>query len=175
MPSRLTITYVGTLSESYPAGALIKALKAFHDDGNDFLIRFAGTVPDNIKQNMLRELPQSNIEFISYVSHEQAVEYMLGSSILILIIPQHRSNKSIITGKLFEYLASGKYIICLGPVDGDAAAIIREAQAGQTVSYDNVEKLKEILSDQSFDTTPSTKILTYSRSMLTKKLASYLD
>jgi glycosyltransferase involved in cell wall biosynthesis len=60
---------------------------------------------------------------------------MLDTTILFLILPDHKSNKSIITGKLFEYIASGKPIICLGPEDGDAAEIIKTAGSGKTFKY----------------------------------------
>ena len=49
------------------------------------------------------------------------------------------------TGKLFEYLASGRPILCIGPEDGDAARVIKETQAGQTVGFEDKEQMKEAL------------------------------
>ena len=63
----------------------------------------------------------------------------------LLIIPDHQSNKSIITGKLFEYIASGKPVICLGPVDGDAAEIIKEAGNGHSFKYDDISGIEAFL------------------------------
>jgi len=66
------------------------------------------------RENYSDGIPDSSLEILDYVAHNEAVKYMMSSSALLLIIPSHSSNKSIITGKLFEYLASGKPILCLG-------------------------------------------------------------
>ena len=50
--------------------------------------------------------------------------------------------KGILTGKLFEYLSSGRPILCIGPEDGDAAHLISEAKAGVTVGFDDKEMMK---------------------------------
>ena len=68
------------------------------------------------------------------------------TSALLLIIPDHHSNKSIITGKLFEYIATGKPIICLGPVDGDAAEIIKSSGSGCIFDYGEVRAIEEFVS-----------------------------
>jgi hypothetical protein len=70
---------------------------------------------------------------------------MMESSVLLLIIPDHHSNKSIITGKLFEYLASVKPILCIGPVDGDAADIINTAGIGKCTAYHDMERISHII------------------------------
>jgi hypothetical protein len=70
---------------------------------------------------------------------------MQRSSALLLIIPDHHSNKSILTGKLFEYIAAGKPVICLGPPDGDAAGIIKITGSGKTFNYYDSAWIKEYL------------------------------
>ena len=70
---------------------------------------------------------------------------MMESSVLLLIIPDHHSNRSIITGKLFEYLASGKPILCIGPEDGDAADIINTAGNGKCAGYNDTEGISHII------------------------------
>jgi glycosyltransferase involved in cell wall biosynthesis len=53
------------------------------------------------------------------------------------------SAKGIITGKIFEYLAIGRPVLCIGPVNGDAAAIINKAGAGPVVDFDDILSFKE--------------------------------
>ena len=53
--------------------------------------------------------------------------------------------KGILTGKLFEYLASGRPILCIGPEDGDASRIISDTHAGTTVDFEDKEKIKEVV------------------------------
>jgi len=145
-PSKFTITYVGTLSDIYPVDGFLNALYSFKKKGNEFILRFIGTVSQKQKDLIQSKTGASIVEFIPYVDHTEAIKYMLNTSVLLLIIPDHQSNKSIITGKLFEYLASGKPIVCLGPADGDAAVIIEITGHGITFSYADSKGISEYLS-----------------------------
>ena len=82
---------------------------------------------------------------------------MMESSVLLLIIPDHYSNKSIITGKVFEYLASGKPILCIGPEDGDAADIINTSGNGKCAGYYDTEGINHILDHYYKERTHSVK------------------
>ena len=121
--------------------------------------------------------PERFLEFLPYVAHSEAIKFMVKSSLLILVIPLHQSNKSIITGKLFEYLASGKPILCLGPVDGDAAEIINMCKAGRTFTYYDIGDISDFMiknirnpghSDISF-------VENYSRLNLVRRIAAILE
>jgi glycosyltransferase involved in cell wall biosynthesis len=144
-PTRFTLTYVGTLSDIYPVGSLINALKSFREEGKDFILRFVGTISEKARELIRSSIPDESIEFIPNVTHGEAIEYMMSSTVLILIIPLHKSNKSIVTGKLFEYLAVGRPILCIGPPDGDAAEIIKKCMSGVTADYSNTVTISDFL------------------------------
>jgi glycosyltransferase involved in cell wall biosynthesis len=144
-PEKFTISYIGTLSDSYPIRGFLDALNGFREKGNDFNLKFVGTVSPEQKELILSKIEKSSVEFIPYVDHAIAIKYMLDTNALLLIIPDHQSNKSIITGKLFEYIASGKPVICLGPVDGDAAEIIKEACNNDSFKYDDISGIEAFL------------------------------
>lgn len=144
-PPLFTITYVGTLSDNYPIECFLDAISLFNSRIKNYKIRFIGTVSPVHRELIKSRIPETYLEFIPYVKHSSAIEYMLGTTVLLLIIPDHPSNKSIITGKLFEYLASEKPIICIGPTDGDAAAIIEETAHGMTFSYYDSKGISEYL------------------------------
>jgi len=61
----------------------------------------------------------------------------------LLIIPNTENNKGILTGKLFEYIATGNPIIYIGPEDGDAVEILK----GNTVYIALNSKEKEAVID----------------------------
>lgn len=176
-PARFTITYVGTLSDIYPLGGIVNALKKFKSEGNDFLLRFVGTVPDKSKNIILSGIADSSLEFIPYVEHNEAVNYMMNSSVLLLIIPLHSSNRSIITGKLFEYLASGKPILCVGPGDGDAARIIEKCKSGITCGYDESDKISGFMKniDSYSGQSDKSAVNDFSRISLTQKIVESLN
>ncbi len=174
-PKRFTLTYVGTLSDIYPVEALIPALNSLKE--KDYLLRFVGTVSEKTAALLRSGIPEKSLEFIPYVIHSKAINYLMNSSLLLLIIPLHKSNKSIITGKLFEYLASGVPILCLGPLDGDAAVIINNCKSGKTFSYYDIDRIAEYLSTVSKNPILSDKnaVLSYSRINQVKRIAEILE
>ncbi len=176
-PEIFTISYIGTLSDKYPVTGIIEALRKFSEEGHKFNIRFTGTVSPSQKKEILSVPECSHAVFMNYAEHEEALRQMSGSSLLLLIIPEHRSNRSILTGKLFEYIASGKPILCIGPVDGDAAAILNGTGKGATFEYNDstgmYDYLISIEGGKSLNgNTPPEK---YSRLRLTEELGRLLE
>lgn len=175
-PEVFTISYIGTLSDTYPLTSFLEGLREFSKKGNDFRLKFLGTVSPG-QRDHIRALPEcSDTGFYDYADHDEALKFMASASLLLLIIPEHISNKSIITGKIFEYLASGKPVICIGPTDGDAAEIIRESGCGAVFGYDDSEGVCGYLTSIVKDSDGSTKTSTekYSRIELTGKVARLL-
>jgi glycosyltransferase involved in cell wall biosynthesis len=175
-PDVFTISYVGTLSGSYPIKGFLEALKSISEKRIRFRLRFTGVVSPERKEQIISAAGRSDIEFIPYSDHSAAIRNMLDTTALLLIIPDHHSSGSIITGKLFEYLASGKPVICLGPVDGDAAEILEETGHGKTFFYNNAEGITEYLTILSSNPTITEKgsISIYSRENLVKRVIALL-
>ena len=174
-PSRFTITYVGTLSDKYPLVGFLGALANIKNNKIDHLLRFVGTVPENIRKRIMSEISMDSIEFIPYTHHDEAITFMMNSSMLLLVIPEHKNNKNIITGKIFEYIASGKPILCLGPEDGDAATILTEYGFGKCFSYEDINNIETyILSVISNPVCLQIKIEEFSHRNIAKKLVSFL-
>ena len=142
------ISYTGTLAESYNPQIFFDELKKVVTENPEINIklRFIGSPADSM-MNRIREMSMSsNLEVIPTVSHERSVEYLNESTLLLLVIPEVKNDKGILTGKLFEYLASGKTIVCIGPEDGEAAAVISKCKAGKTFERNNEYGLSEYLS-----------------------------
>jgi glycosyltransferase involved in cell wall biosynthesis len=175
-PLKFTISYIGTLSDAYPVEGFLDALQSFHEKGNDYELKFVGTVSPDNHRLLLTKVEKENVEFIPYVNHDTAIKYMMDSSLLLMIIPDHKSNKSIITGKIFEYIATGKPIICLGPEDGDAAHIISDTGSGKSFNYKDSTGIEAFFSlvrsnKEIFNRHTSAE---FSRRTLTSKLVTIL-
>jgi len=128
------ITYTGTLAESYNPSVFFNALKKITSKFPEvkFNLRLIGNPALSLIEDIKKLTLSHSLEHIPTVTHEESVYYLLQSTILFLVIPEIKNDKGILTGKLFEYLAAKKPIICIGPVDGDAATIINECSAGKT-------------------------------------------
>jgi glycosyltransferase involved in cell wall biosynthesis len=176
-PDVFTISYIGTLSDAYPVAVFIDALTDLAKRGFTFRLRFVGSVSSR-QQSIIRSKSDSVMtDFLPYVNHEEAVRYMKQSSLLLLIIPDHHSNKSIITGKLFEYLASAKPVLCIGPADGDAAEIICSSGNGRTAEYSNRQGICTII-EEFYNAGAGTELKQpseFTRENLTRKLAVLLN
>lgn len=175
-PEIFTISYIGTLSPAYPLKGFAEAVKKLTDSGRKIRIRFVGTISSTQKRTILENVPEEFLYFIPYVSHTEAVKHMISSSALLLIIPDHQGNRCILTGKLFEYIASGKPVLCLGPADGDAALVLEMTGAGITTGYKETNTIARIISDfmekKFIPSKEKTEI--FSRYNLTRKIAEII-
>lgn len=176
-PSVFTITYVGTMSDIYPLKGFLEALEIFRSSGNKFILRFIGMVSVKQKKLIRSKLNDSELQFVPYVKHAESIKYMQGSSALLLIIPDHLSNKSIITGKIFEYIASCRPVICIGPEDGDAAVIIGSVKAGEAFGYEDRNGIANFIKNLPKDTVRSTAEgrSAFSRRNLTLQVSRILE
>lgn len=174
LPDIFTVTYVGTLSPSYPVKGFLQAIRELQAVGQPVNIRFVGTVSEPVRA-LLPEGEES-IEFIPYCEHPAAIRHMMESSLLLLIIPDHPSNRSILTGKIFEYLATEKPILLLGPKDGDAAQLLEKCGYQGIFDYDDTDGIKSFILKvaEGKPVRRSGHHLEYSRRALSSKLGEML-
>jgi len=175
-PAIFTISYIGTLPDDYPTGTLLEVLASFTDAGIRYKLRFVGKVARGQKR-LIDSLPDPEaVELIPYSDHTRAISYMRSSSVLLLIIPEHKSSAGIITGKLFEYLASCRPVLCLGPVNGDAALILRETGHGRCFDYRDSGGISAYLKAamEGNEKIPLSRPEEYSRQKLTLKVVETL-
>jgi len=159
------ISYVGNLGEQYPVEGFLQAFSEIVKNDREWKLNFVGNCHDGVKK-IVKDLNISNsVAFVPYVNHLEAINYMIKARILLLIIPEMENNKGILTGKLFEYLATGNPIINIGPKDGDAAAILKENAVSITL---NTTEKQEII-DFILNSTPSDSKMNFTKSKFSRK------
>ena len=151
LSERFTISHIGALGASRNAihfwealGELTKSDLQFR---NDLSIRLIGQVDISATETIKINGLMDNTELIPYIPHEEISKMQMESQVLLLLINNTPNAKGILTGKLFEYLSSGRPILCIGPEDGDAAHIIGETKAGATVGFEDKGKMKIIIKE----------------------------
>jgi len=177
------ITYTGTIAESYNIDVFLKViahLMSVHSEIN-YKLRFVGKVSEGMKQRIEKAGVLGITEFIPYVPHDQAIKYLMESTALLLAIADVPSVYANVPGKLFEYLASNKQIICLGPVHSDTDHIIDECGAGRLFHYaaydlmlDHMTQMSKAWKINSNLDLPYINYARYSRRALTEKLAGVI-
>lgn len=175
--SRKIITYTGTISEAYDVDKLLDALVRLDEKLKaQLLIRFVGKIPITVEQRF-RDTGL-DIELVGYVDHPKSIEYLLRSDLLLLVIPKVENNKGILTGKFFEYMASHKPILAIGPVDGDLAKIILETKCGRIFDYSDSEGMIRFIQnilDPEVTLVKPESTERYSRRELTHRIAGLFD
>ncbi|WP_238388041.1 glycosyltransferase family 4 protein [Hymenobacter sediminis] len=179
-PDALLITHTGTISETYHVEQLLAACAecARRHHEVPLRLRFVGKVSDGLRQQVVAAGLGEQTEFVPFVPHDESVGYLLRSTVLLMAIPDVANNLGILPGKVFEYLAAGKPILCVGPAGSDADLLLRECGAGQALPYADYETMLahlEALAAQwrnnpNLDL-PAGRATAYSRRALTERLA----
>ncbi len=108
----------------------------------DLIIKFTGKTDaiafESLKQHSIFE----NAQKTDYLPHSEVVKLMAQSPVLLLALNNTPNNAGVLSGKLFEYLAARRPIFGIGLPNADAAAILKETQAGTMVDFDDYEGMK---------------------------------
>jgi len=139
------IRYVGNLMASQNVEALWKAIKELRIANCEFRIEFIGRVDDAVKKSISENGLNDCVSYIDFVDHSKAIQVMQEASMLLFVIPDVKDNALILTGKLFEYLASKSEIISFGPVNGNAAEILKQTGRKQMIGFTDDSETKRQL------------------------------
>ena len=130
-----TLAYTGTLTLQYPLDALYKAIQGVIDASQAINLVIAGRPAKECVDQLQQMARVSNGLFsfkaLGYLPHAESVKVLERADALLLLIPDLPNNKGILTGKLFEYIGSGRPIWGFGPDGSDAQAILDNVNAGK--------------------------------------------
>jgi glycosyltransferase involved in cell wall biosynthesis len=125
--ARFRLSYVGALYGERDAAPVFAALRALIDrqaiDPNKLEVRLVGHQALDPAIDF-RRLP---ITHVGYVDHTAAVAEMTSADALLFYAPASNRGSS---GKIFEYLAAGRPILCVAGADNFAFQLVDELGAG---------------------------------------------
>jgi len=180
-----TLAHIGSLTKTRNAENLWMVLSELIVENQDFAkkleIKIVGKVDRNIVFSLEKYGLTPFVKRVDYIPHQEVIIEQKKASVLILLSNNTPNTKLMIQGKLFEYLASGRPIVCIGPPDGDTAEIIRQTNCGAIFDFTETVLLKkEILRlFNSFlegkETTKCKDVQQFERKNLTQKMAAVLD
>jgi hypothetical protein len=181
LTEKFTLSNIGLLPKGQNHPALWNAIGELTRENDNFKenleIRFVGHVDAHVKKSLEEAGITNYCKMIDYVDHEKVVAYQKSSRILLLNINRVVNAEYLLTGKLFEYLAAERPILCVGPKKGDAAKIIDECKSGEVFDFDDKEGIKKFIlarfgTFQSGETENKNSLREkYSRKELTRGLA----
>lgn len=144
--SKFRIKYVGNLTEGQKFEEAVKLIRDALAD-RYFELSFVGTAlsPDQ-REFLAQNLPGKH-KILGFLPHQEALEEIGDSELLLLLINYYEGFQGMLTSKLFEYIGSGNRIFCLGPRGGEAEKLINEYGLGVCFDLDeSAEAAKELQS-----------------------------
>ncbi len=143
------LSYTGNFKPNQNVEDLWEAISSIKKENKDFKEKFRLKITGNTDSGILADIKkyqlEENLIIQGYVKHHEATRIMSDSDLLLFVIPNAENNKLIITGKLFEYLATANPMLSIGPTDGNAAQIIEEANRDKMINYSDISAIKERL------------------------------
>jgi len=146
LDKKFSIAHIGTFMSNRNPDLLWEVLGELvaenHEFKNDIELILVGNTDSKIlnaiKENGLAEFAK----IAGSVSHEDAIKYQNKSQVLLLTVNKTGDTKGMVTGKIFEYLVSGRPILVIGPENGDLANILKETNTGVISNFNNKKDLK---------------------------------
>ncbi len=151
LDTKFSLAHIGSfLSERNPKivwESLVELCAEIPDFKSHLEIKLIGA----ISQEVLETIEQFGLNLylnnLGYVSHAEAVAHQRKSQVLLLIEINSEETKSILPGKLFEYMVSERPILAIGPKDSDFAEIITNTNSGVFFEYSEKAKLKQTIQE----------------------------
>lgn len=182
---QFTISHIGTMNAARNPEVVWKAIRQLCDENiffkKDLKIQLIGKVDFSVLESLKNHQLFDKTEKTDYLPHAEAIQRQQSSQVLLLIINNTPNAKGILTGKFFEYIASGRPVLGVGPSDGDAAQVLNDTRAGKMVDYDDVDAAKRILQQwyalyqEKRLKVETSDVAKYSRRSLTGSLATLLE
>lgn len=180
-----TLTHIGSMNADRNPKALWPVLKELCDSNQDFAdklrIKLIGPVDSSIFKSIEEFGLTAKLEHIKNLPHQDVIPHLQSSPVLLLPLNDTPNISGVVPGKLFEYMGAQRPILCIGKTDGDAARIIKGANAGEVIDFNESEKLKTVVQQMFTDfqagnlTVKSTDYRKYGRDKLAGQIAEALN
>jgi hypothetical protein len=146
LDEKFTLAHIGSFLSDRNPKILWESIRELSNENSEFAKHFELKLIGKVSQEVLDTIAQYGLNTylnnLGYVSHQEAVEHQRKSQVLLLIEIDSEATRSIIPGKVFEYMVSERPIVAIGPKDSDFAEIITSTNTGTFFMYDEKERLK---------------------------------
>lgn len=187
-PRFFQIAYAGKINAQQNPSVLWKVLRKRLNEDADFQNSLKITLIGNITPHVVNDLIDNGleqyVEMPGYLPHPETLKRLSTANLLLLLIPNTRKNRGILTGKLLEYLALKRFILGFGPIDGDAAPILSTTGCGKMIEYSDQTQTENLINElisnwkrgiQGIISVQDQEIKKYSRRALTANLVGFLN
>jgi glycosyltransferase involved in cell wall biosynthesis len=147
--SNFSLVHIGSLNAARNPKALWQALSEMIHENTELAkylkIRFVGNVEPVVLKYLDHLQLTTYVDRVGYMPHADAIAFQQTSPVLLLLINNTPNANGILTGKFYEYMASERPILVVGPTKSDVATLLNETQSGLIVDFDDVNQMKEAI------------------------------
>ncbi|PFG18661.1 glycosyltransferase involved in cell wall biosynthesis [Serinibacter salmoneus] len=147
----LKVLYLGTMGRSQGLETTIRAAAMVKERGGDITLRVGGSGADEPALRVLARELHAPVEFLGRVPHEKVADQYAWCDTAVVSLRGWQPFEWTIPSKLYEIMGLRRHVS--GSVAGEAAEIIKEAEAGFAVTPEAPELLAQgwfsLLADRS--------------------------
>lgn len=179
---RWRLVHTGTIYSKYDIEPLLLALNELIGDGTvnrgKLNVLFCGDNTNQLRQTVDKHALSDVVVLSGKIARKQSLHVQRSSSALLFLGHDTALTKGVLTGKIFEYLVSGRPIIAMGiGRDCSAGQLIEQSNAG-VVCGNDIELIKAVIrkSIAGWSPEPNRDVIgMYSRDKLVARLCDVLD
>jgi glycosyltransferase involved in cell wall biosynthesis len=141
---KFVVSYIGTMGMAHGLETILEAAAQLRSANPEivFLVLGEGAEKERIVASA-RELGLDNLRFIDQQPREKIPSYICASDVCLVLLKKSDIFKTVIPTKMLEFMACARPVI-LG-VDGQARAILEEADSGLVVEPENAAALVDAI------------------------------
>ena len=137
------IVYTGLLTKNQAYTELLKEIHKLSKT-NSIYFSLAGKISNSTIIEIKRSLPIVEVEYLGYLSHQNAIALMKSADLLLNFIFKGAETQ-MISGKLLEYMATEVPILSIGDPNSQAAQFLRLGSHAWMVHEQDKSKIKYYL------------------------------
>jgi glycosyltransferase involved in cell wall biosynthesis len=139
---KVLISHLGTVYSAASPRYYLDAVDSLPDDIRaSFETHFVGRI--TAEEKSFLEGRRSEIRTFGFMPQAEGLRHVESTDYLLLTMADGPS----LPGKLFEYLAMGKPVLAISPLDGEVARILRRTGAGRCVAPTDMQGIRNLLLD----------------------------
>ena len=137
---KLKIGYFGSFYGEIKPNIFFEALAKFN-----FLKDIEVVIASKIHNYAIPKELSDNVKQINFLAYEESIKMMGAMDCNLLILPFQHKREGVYSGKLFDYLSSGRPIFALINEKDVAAELIKEFQCDYIVDPNDVDQVYNML------------------------------
>lgn len=141
------ITYTGIISALYAPEVFFRVVQQVREQllEKEIRITFAGNVYEGLFDLVRQYGLETVFAYKGYLPHQESIDLLYQSDLLLLINPRDKQDQLIVPGKLFEYMATGRPTWSISSRGSENELILTKGNAGQNFDWSEEQAMLHFL------------------------------